>query len=127
MVFPLFKIQSETDAEYTIILKTLVTPKNITVEREGDICTYTWDAVTAAKSYKIYRVERLDEDWGEPYLIVDTNSFVDENTDYNQITNASQKAVYFYKIVASTDEAIPARRIKINKETQIGNSTSNLK
>ena len=114
------------DTEYSIILKTLVTPKNIVAVRDGDICTITWDNVTAAKSYKIYRVERLDEDWGQPYLIVDTNSFVDDNTDYNQITNASHKAVYFYKIVASTDQVAPAKIRKIIRNTQAG-SNSNLK
>ena len=119
--------RSRSSNEYTIVLKTLVTPKNIAVIRDGEICTITWDIVTAANSYKIYRVEYLDEEWGEPYAIIDTNSFVDENTDYNQITNASHKAVYFYKIVASTEEAIPTRRTKINRKTQVGNSTSNLK
>ncbi|MBI9031618.1 hypothetical protein JEZ13_06420, partial [bacterium] len=107
----------------TILLKTLVTPKNITTQRDGDICTIAWDQVTAAKSYKIYRVESLDQDWGEPYMIIDTNSFVDENTDYNQITNASQKAVYFYKIVASTDEVAPAKRYKVKRNTQAGNNS----
>ncbi len=119
--------KNRNDAEYTIVLKTLVRPKNITTSRDGDNCIITWDEVSAAKSYKIYRVERLDEEWGQPYAIVNTNSFVDENTDYNQITNASHKAVYFYKIVASTEEAIPARKTKINRKTQIGNNNPNLK
>lgn len=112
--------------EYSIILKTLVTPKNIVALRDGEICTITWDNVTAAKSYKIYRVERLDADWGQPYSIVDTNSFVDDNTDYNQITNIMRKAVYFYKIVASTDEVAPVRSYKVKRNTQAG-SNSNLK
>ncbi len=116
------------DGRYTIRIKSLVSPKNVQQEKVGDDNQLTWDEVTAARSYKIYRKDARNAEWGQPYAIVNTNSFLDEDSDYNYVTASHRKTLYLYRIVASTDPIGMPRMLNKNSVNEMDtNNISNMK
>ncbi|OQY37981.1 MAG: hypothetical protein B6226_04275, partial [Candidatus Cloacimonetes bacterium 4572_65] len=120
--------RSSNNNSYTINIKTLVSPKNISFTDDDSGVKLDWNEVSAAGSYKVYRKETLNDGWGDPIAIVPTNTFTDDDVENNYVNANREKAIYYYLIIASTDIVeVPVRYRFIKKQESDNSHISNRK